>query len=138
MVSRRSFFWLILAGSVCLGQSVAFAENGGGNSGSGNSGSNNSGSGSNNSGSGNSGNDDDDYDSDDYKAAQDAVKNSNAASLREILTIVRQHYDGEVVRVSVRGTGTGLTYHIKMLNNNRLIEVQINAVSRRIMRTKGT
>lgn len=75
---------------------------------------------------------------DDQRRATDAVKNGNAATLKEILAKVRKTYRGDVVRVSLRGSGSNLTYRIKLLNeNNRLIEVQVNAVSRQITRVKG-
>ncbi|MBZ0259714.1 MAG: PepSY domain-containing protein, partial [Hyphomicrobiales bacterium] len=68
-----------------------------------------------------------------------AVRNNRAATLKEILAIVRRKYKGEVVRVSLRGNGPNLTYRIKLLDeDNRLIEVLVNAVSRRIVRAKGT
>lgn len=74
----------------------------------------------------------------DQRRASDAVKNGDAATLKEILAKVRKKYRGDVVRVSLRGSGRNLTYRIKLLNeNSRLIEVQVNAVSRRIMRVKG-
>jgi hypothetical protein len=166
MVSRRGFFWVLLASGVCLASTVAQAEDDGGNSnsgsggsggsGSGSSGSGSSGSGSNGSGSGSSGSgssgsgssgsgssgssgdDDEDLDDDDARAARDAVKRNKAAPLKEILAIVKTKYDGEVVHVSLRGSGSDLTYRIKLLDKtNRLFEVQVNAISRNITLTKG-
>ena len=144
MVSRRELFWLVLAGGVCLGQSVAFADDGGGGGGnSGSGGGGNSGSGGGNSGSGGGGNSgpggDDDHDEDiDSSVAREAVRNGNAATLKEILAIVKSKYDGDAVKISLRGQGVDLTYRVKMLGRDgRLFEIQVNAVSRRITRTKG-
>jgi Peptidase propeptide and YPEB domain len=148
MVTRRSLFGFLMAGGIFLSQAPAFAEEGGGHGGSGSSGS--SGSGSGDSG-GNGGKDDnggddnggdnggDDHDADnDSDVALEAVKHNHAASLKEILDIVKSQHDGEVVHVSLRGNGDGLTYRIRLLDqDNRLIEVQVNAVSRRIILTKG-
>lgn len=126
MISRRSLFWLLLAGGLALPQSLAFAEDGDGGDGGGND------------GGGDDGGDDGDKD-DDQDRALKAVRNNRAATLKEILAIVRRKYSGEIVRVSLRGNGANLTYRIKLLDeDNRLIEVLVNAVSRRIVRAKGT
>lgn len=83
--------------------------------------------------------DDGDSDGDDQDRALSAVKNNNAASLKEILAIIHEKYQGEIVRVSLKGSGQSLTYLIKLLDkNNRLIEIQINAQSRAIVLIKGT
>ena len=145
MVTRRSLFGFLMAGGIFLSHAPAFAEDGGGHGGSGSSG---GGGGSSGSGSGgNDGKDDnggdghggDDHDADnDSDVALEAVKHNHAASLKEILGIVKSQHDGEVVHVSLRGNGDGLTYRIRLLDqDNRLIEVQVNAVSRRIILTKG-
>ena len=148
MVTRRSLFGFLMAGGIFLSHAPAFAEDGGGHGGSGSSGGGggSSGSGSGSSG-GNDGKDDnggdghggDDHDADnDSDVALEAVKHNHAASLKEILGIVKSQHDGEVVHVSLRGNGDGLTYRIRLLDqDNRLIEVQVNAVSRRIILTKG-
>ncbi|MEP7171863.1 MAG: PepSY domain-containing protein [Aestuariivirga sp.] len=153
MISRRNLFWLLLAGSLTLPQSLAYAEDGdgggddgggddgGGDDGGGDDGGGDDGGGDDgggDEGSGDSGEDDGGED-DDQDRALKAVKNNRAATLKEILAIVRKKYDGEIVRVSLRGSGANLTYRIKLLDeDNRLIEVVVNAVSRRIVRTKGT
>jgi hypothetical protein len=138
MMSRRGLFLLLLASGVCLGQPIALG-NGSGSSG--------SGGGSSGGGNGGGGNDDDGNDDDngndygedsDSGVALEAVNKDNAASLKEILAIVKKNYGGDVVKVSLRGSGTGLTYRIKLLNkDNRLFEVLVNAVSRKIIRAKG-
>jgi len=129
MISRRDLLWLLLAGSLALPQSYAFAEDGGdGGDGGGGDG-----------GGDDDGGEDDGGEDDDQNRALNAVRNDSAATLKEILAIVRKKYEGEIVRVSLRGSGPNLTYRIKLLDeNNRLIEVLVNAVSRRIMRIKGT
>jgi hypothetical protein len=139
MISRRNLLWLLLAGSLTLPQSLAYAEDGGdgGGEGGGDDGGGDDGGG-NDDGSDDSGEDDGGED-DEQDRALKAVKNDRAATLKEILAIVRKKYDGEIVRVSLRGSGANLTYRIKLLDeDNRLIEVLVNAVSRRIVRTKGT
>jgi len=126
MISRRDLLWLLLAGSLALPQRYAFAEGGGDGDGEGG-------------GGGGGGGGDDGGEDDDQNRALNAVRNDSAATLKEILAIVRKKYEGEIVRVSLRGSGPNLTYRIKLLDeNNRLIEVLVNAVSRRIMRIKGT
>lgn len=144
MFSRRDLFWLLLAGGLALPQSLAFAEDGeggdsggddgGGDDGGGDDGGGDDGSdGSDDSGEDGGGNDED------HDRALNAVRNNRAATLKEILAIVRRKYKGEIVRVSLRGNGPNLTYRIKLLDeDNRLIEVLVNAVSRRIVRAKGT
>ena len=138
MFSRRDLFWLLLAGGLAVPQSLAFAEDGeGGDSGGDGSGGDDGGDdgsdGSDDSGEDGGGNDED------HDRALNAVRNNRAATLKEILAIVRRKYKGEVVRVSLRGNGPNLTYRIKLLDeDNRLIEVLVNAVSRRIVRAKGT
>ena len=122
MISRRNLLWLLLAGGFAFPQSLAHAEDGDGSD-----------------GGGNDGGGDDDGKDDEQDRALNAVKNNRAAPLKEILAIVRKKYGGEIVRVSLRGSGPSLTYRIKLLDeNNRLIEVLVNAASRRIVRTKGT
>jgi hypothetical protein len=146
MISRRDLIWLVLASGVCFGQTAAYADKGdsggdsdggGGNSGPGGGGNSGPGGGGDDNNDQNDGDDDHDEDTD-SSVARDAVRNDNAASLKEILAVVKSKYDGDVVKVSLRGNGAGLTYRIKMLGrNSRLFEVQINAVSRKITRTKG-
>jgi uncharacterized membrane protein YkoI len=82
---------------------------------------------------------DNDADGDDQTRARDAVTNEHAATLKEILAIVHQQYDGEVVQVTLAGAGDNLTYRIKLLDrDNHLIEVRVNAKSRLIISVKGT
>ncbi len=70
----------------------------------------------------------------DQARALTAVKNENAASLREILGIVRERYEGPVVNVSLGSYGTNLIYGIKVLDkNNTLIEVKVDAKSRKVV-----
>ena len=145
MISRRNLLWLLLAGGFAFPQSLAHAEDGDGGDGGGNDGGGDGGGddGGGDDGGGDDGGDDDGRDDDGKDDEQDralnAVKNNRAAPLKEILAIVRKKYGGEIVRVSLRGSGPSLTYRIKLLDeNNRLIEVLVNAASRRIVRTKGT
>ncbi len=138
MISRRNLLWLLLAGSLTLPQSLAYAEDSGDGGGDNGGGDDGGGDGSGDDGSDDSGEDDGDKD-DDQDRALKAVRNNRAATLKEILAIVRRKHRGEIVRVSLRGNGANLTYRIKLLDeDNRLIEVLVNAVSRRIVRAKGT
>lgn len=142
MISRRNLLWLLLAGGFTLPLSLAHAEDGGGDGGDGGSdGGGDDGGGDD--GGGDDGSDDggenDDGKDDEQDRALKAVKDNRAATLKEILAIVRRKYDGEIVRVSLRGSGPNLMYRIKLLDeDNRLIEVLVHAVSRRIVRAKGT
>lgn len=146
-MNRRLWLSLMLASCLSLQQAPARADDdsgsddggsdggGSGNSGSGNSGSGNSGSG--NSGSGNqNGNDDGNEDGDDHggsgsrgqSQARNAVKSGNASSLKNILANVRKQYPGEIVSVSLRGSGRSLSYAIKVVDsNNRLVTLNVNA-----------
>ena len=134
MISRRNLLWLLLAGGLTLPQSLAHAEDGGGDGGD-DGGGNDGG----DDGGGDDAGDDDGGKDDEQDRALRAVKDNRAATLKEILAIVRKKYDGEIVRVSLRGAGPNLMYRIKLLDeDNRLIEVLVHAVSRRIVRAKGT
>ena len=118
---------------------------GGGNSGSGG----NGGSG----GSGGDDNDDNDDDSDDDNDDSDrsgssrssdnddddddriraAVRGGEAAPLRDILAVVRGSYRGKIVNIRLTGSGSRLAYRIRLLDNaNRLIELRVNAKTRKI------
>lgn len=143
MISRRNLFWLLLAGSVTLPQSQAYAEDGDGSDDGGDGGVDGGDDGGGDDGGDDDGSDDSGEDDggkvDEQDRALKAVKNDRAATLKEVLAIVRRRYRGEIVRVSLRGDGPNLTYRIKLLDeDNRLIEVLVNAVSRRIVRAKGT
>jgi uncharacterized membrane protein YkoI len=110
MVLRRHLIWLVLVGSLALPASAVWAEDGDG-----------------------------DGDGDDQTRARDAVTNEHSATLKEILAIVHQQYDGDVVQVTLTGSGENLTYRIKLLDrDNHLIEVRVNAKSRLIISVKGT
>ena len=92
-------------------------------------------------GGGHGGGDDDDDDRDDddgYYKARDAAKNGSAASLQEILKIIRKKYAGRIVRVRLTGSGESLVYRIRILDSkNYLIEVRVNAVTRQIVSAQG-
>lgn len=85
------------------------------------------------------GGDDDDHSGkdDDSKKAREAVRSGKAASLGEVMGIVRKKFKGEVVRVRLTGSGKNLTYRIRMIDQqNRLLEIRVNAVSRQILSAK--
>lgn len=162
MISRRNLLWLLLAGSLSLPQNFAYAEDfggysrdRGGNDHGEDHGSDEGGTdhgedhGSNvggtdqgeDPGSDDGGNDNgkDDGGEDDQDRALNAVRNDHAASLKDVLTIVREQYEGEIVHVSLSGFAPNLIYHIKLLDNSdRLIEVQIDPLSRQIVSIAGT
>ncbi len=136
MISRRHLFWLMLAGGLSLQQTAAFAEDGGSDGGDGGG---DDGGGDGGTGTGGDKSVDGDGDGDDQRRALDAVKNNKAASLKEILAIVREKYTGEIVSVALQGSGSSLVYLLKVLDtDSRLIEIQIDAKSRKIIGTKGT
>ena len=157
---RREFFWMVLAGSLCLGQPLAFAAEDSGEHEGGGSGSTHGGSGSNDDGGDDHGGDDhggggagndggsqggtgssghgESSGEDDSEIAREAVRTERAVSLKDILGIVQKRHDGEVVNVSLERKGSNLTYMIKLLDNaNRLVEFQINAASGQITLIKG-
>ncbi len=139
MISRRNLIWLLLAGGLTLPQSLAHAEDSDGGDGGGDDGGGDDGGGDDGGGMMAAMTGDDSGEDDDQDRALKAVRNNRAATLKEILAIVRRKHRGEIVRVSLRGNGANLTYRIKLLDeDNRLIEVLVNAVSRRIVRAKGT
>jgi hypothetical protein len=108
---------------------------GGDSSGGGDGGGDSSGGGDDSSGGG----DDDDHSGkdDDSKKAREAVRSGKAASLGEVMGIVRKKFKGEVVRVRLTGSGKNLTYRIRMIDQqNRLLEIRVNAVSRQILSAK--
>lgn len=71
---------------------------------------------------------DDDGDEDDRIRA--AVKRGEAAPLKTILDVVRQRYDGEVVKIKLVGKGKKMQYRIRLIDgSNNLIEVRVNAAN---------
>ncbi len=61
------------------------------------------------------------------------VKSSSAASLREVFDLVKKSYEGEIVHVSLSGSGTNLTYGIRLLDkSSNILDLQVNAQSRAI------
>jgi hypothetical protein len=93
-------------------------------------------------GGGNDDDDDDDKDDDkgrkrDAKEARDAVKKGKAASLREVLGLVRGKYPGRVIDVDTSGTSNALIYSIKLIDQrNRRMQIRVNANQRRIIGAK--
>ena len=76
---------------------------------------------------------------DDQNLALDAVRNDHAASLREVLAIVREQHEGEIVHVSLSGSKPNLIYHIKILDSSdHLIDLQIDPLSRKIVPVEGS
>jgi uncharacterized membrane protein YkoI len=58
------------------------------------------------------------------------AKSSNAASLREVFDVVKKSYGGEIVHVSLSGSGSSLTYGIRLLDkSSNILDLQVNARS---------
>ena len=137
LISRREVLLMLLAGLLARARVTAAladddGDDDGGSGGSGGGGDDGGGS----SGSGGGG-DRDDGDDDDQKARA-AVARGEAAPLSEILTLVKHKFPGQVVRVRLSGTGADLVYRIRLIDRqNRLIEVRVNAGTRRILGAKG-
>lgn len=88
-----------------------------------------------NSGSGSGRDNDDDSEGNDQRAARDAVKNGNAASLRDILKSVRRRYSGDVVDIKLRHKGGNYTYRIKMLSSEgRVYSLIVDAGTKKVLR----
>ncbi len=115
------------------------------NSGSGSSGGGNSGSGGGDDGDSDSDDDSDDDsgsgrsgsgqsdDDDDDDRIRAAVRGGEAAPLRDILDVVRKSHRGKIVNIRLTGSGSRLAYRIRMLDSaNRLIEIKVNAKTRKI------
>jgi uncharacterized membrane protein YkoI len=114
MVSRRNILWLLSAASLVLQSGLVHADDDIGDQ------------------------SEDDNDDDEHDRALNAVRNYHAASFKEIIAIVEAKFDGEIVNVSIIGSGANLVYRIKLLDEeNHLIEVLVGAVSRKIISTKG-
>ena len=141
LMTRRRMLLLLLAGLLALPAQHAFADDGkgdgGGDDGGGDDGGDDDG----------GGDDDDDDDGGGTvkdgsgggkNSISDAVKNGKAVPLKDILAVVREKYDGEVVRITLTGPISRLVYNIRIVDTqDRLIEVRVNALSRRIISTKG-
>jgi uncharacterized membrane protein YkoI len=141
-ITRRSALFLLAA--AIFGAAVrpaAAKDDDGGDSGSGG----NSGSGGGDDGDSDSDNDSDDDsgsgrsgsgqsdDDDDDDRIRAAVRGGEAAPLRDILAVVRESYRGKIVNIRLTGSGSRLAYRIRMLDSaNRLIEIKVNAKTRKI------
>ncbi len=160
---RRNLVWLVVLGVLALQPGAAFAKDGDGENSSSGSGDNDHDDGDDHDGddddNNNEGhhfdNDDDDHDDDSDSLSSDSgvadsgnvsnrnstrenslinyIKSSNAASLKEVFDIVKKSYEGEIVHVSLSGSGSGLTYGIRLLDkSSKILDLQINAQSRAI------
>ena len=130
--SRRGALRVLLVGLLAFAAAPALADDGGGNSGGG------SGS-SGDDGGDDDGDDDGDGGGDEGSKAREAVRSGEASSLKDILAVVRQKYRGQVVRVKLSGSGNRLVYNIRLLDSaNRLIDIRVNAKSRRIIGAGST
>lgn len=141
-MTRRRLIAALLLGLAIAQTGPAFAKDGDGGGdggGGGDDGGDNDNSGPGGGDDSDDGKDDDDDDAgddkdDDRKKLRDDVKTGKAASLRDILTDIRKKYPGQVVRVRLVGS----TYRIRILDKaDRLIEVSVNASTRRITSVKG-
>lgn len=84
-------------------------------------------------------NDDDSRDDDrDKDAIRNAVRKGEAAPLRDILSMVRNTYQGEVVRIRLTKRKGNFVYFIRMIDpKNRVVDIRVNAQTRQIMDVKG-
>ena len=141
MLSRRQLLLELLAGFFLVTSSnLAMAESGSGSggSGSGTSGSGSGGSGSSNSGSGNNSDDDRD-DDDDQDEARSAVRNGDAAALRDILLEVKKKYTGDVVHVGLKRRSHRLVYMIKLIDPaGKMLLLRVDAKSGAILGEHGS
>ena len=136
MISRRNLLYFLLAGGIALPPGFAHAEDERDGSKDDDGGSDHE---SDDTGGDDGSGTDEEKGGAEQDRALDAVKKDHAASLKEILTIVRKQYDGEIVHVSLSGSVPNLIYHIKLLDSgDRLIDVQIDALSRQIVHIEGT
>lgn len=146
---------MLLAGSLLLPSSQAFADDGGdggdgGGDGGGHGDDGGDGGGGNHGGSGGSGDDngDDDNhgggsndDGDDDQGfggsagtARDAVRKGQAISLKDVLKLIKAKYPGQVIHVDVNRSAKGLFYKIQLLDpTNQRIEVTVNATTQTIV-----
>ena len=132
-MTRRKMLLVLLAGLLASPAQHAYADDGnGGDDGGGDD------------GGGDDGGDDDgggtikDSSGGGKSSISDAVKNGKAVPLKDILAVVRKKYKGEVVRITLTGPISHLVYNIRIVDTqDRLIEVRVNALSRRIISTKG-
>jgi uncharacterized membrane protein YkoI len=154
VLSRRRLFWLLLVSGVGLHQTAALTqengnedshddhssgehESGGGYGGGHDDGGSKGKASSSGTGTGEGSGAGSDSD-DDQNLALDAVKNGNAASLKEVLDIVNEKVSGEVVHVSLTRAGDNITYSIRLLDaSNTLVDVQVNAISRTVILANG-
>lgn len=160
---RRSLVWLVLMGVLALQPGAAFAKDGDGeNSSGGSEDGDRDGNGRDDNGDDHHfDNDDDDRDedSDSLSSSNGAVtrasasnrtstpennaineaNRSNAASLGEVLDTVRKSYDGEIVHVSLSGSGASLTYGIRLLDkSSKILDLRVNAQNLAISPSPGS
>ena len=135
MLSRRQLLLELLAGFFLVTSSnLTMAESG---SGSGGSGSSNSGSGNNNDD--DQDEDDDQDDDDDQDEARSAVRNGDAAALRDILLEVKKKYTGDVVHVGLKRRSHRLVYMIKLIDpTGKMLLLRVDAKSGAILKEHGS
>ncbi len=149
MIDRRKLATLLLAAAASLPswqQALADKGKGGGSSGGGHSGSgggddhSGSGSGDDHSGPGGGGDDSDrdkesrPADDDGQQRARNAARTGKAVPLRELLSIVKRSYPGDVLDVKFQTRGGAMTYRVVILGRNgRMTRVRIDAQSKRIL-----
>jgi len=144
-LARRRFLLALLLGSlVAFGAVPALAKSGsGGNSGSGSGdsgggddGGSDDGGGDDDGGDDDSGSDDDD-DNDDDKI-REAVKSGEAQPLADVLALLRETYKGEIVHIGIAVVRGRYRYLIRMIDEqDRLIEIVVDAKSKRVLKIRG-
>ena len=147
MIDRRVFLAMLvlgLAGPVAV---PAFAKDGKG--GGGDDGGSDGGGGSDDGGNSGSGSDDGGSDDsggksgsgtsdDDDDRIRSAVRKGEAESLRNILSIIRKRYNGDIIRIRLTGKGSSLQYRIRMITSeSKLVEIRVNAKTAKILGVTG-
>jgi Peptidase propeptide and YPEB domain len=69
---------------------------------------------------------------------RDAVRDGDSRPLKDILATVRKSHQGLVVHVGLIRSAAGLVYKIRMIDeNNRLIDIRVDAKSGKILSVKA-
>lgn len=138
LARRRLLFSLLLVSFVALGGGSAVADSGSGSSGSGGGESDGGGEDGGNDDGDNGDDDGGDDDGGDDSDIRNAVKSGDALPLAEVLASVRRAYKGEIVHIGVAVVRGRYRYLIRMIDEeSRLIEIVVDAKSKRVLRAGG-
>ena len=127
ILNRRKLLWALILGLMTCRAGPGQAKNSG-----------DGGDGRDDRGGDYSGRDDGDTRDRDKNAIRNAVRKGEAAALRDILSMVRKSYRGEVVRIRLIKRKGDFVYSKRMVDaKNRIIDIRINTQTRQIMDVKG-